>query len=91
MQKKTEDFMRSNLGFLTGTYVGAGSNAVTNTQVARKQVGDLADPKAVPRRKKIFRSQANLSSADHAARNQSQSVMPSKRPSLSNGNLNLVR
>ena len=56
MQKKTEDFMRSNLGFLTGTYVGAGTNVVTNTQVARKQVGDLAEPKAVPRRKKIFRS-----------------------------------
>ena len=69
MKKKTEDFMRTNLGFLTGTYVGAGSNVVTNTQVARKQVGDLAEPKALPRKKKVFRSQANLSSADHAARN----------------------
>ena len=36
LQKKTEDFMKSNLGFLTGTYVGSGSNRITSTQIARK-------------------------------------------------------
>jgi len=43
VSKKTEQFMKANLGFLTGTLAGVGS--LRHTRVSSRQVGELALPK----------------------------------------------
>ena len=51
LSKQTQDFMNTNIGFLTGTHTGA--NNLLYTRVSHSQVRkELAEPKAVPKKKK---------------------------------------
>ena len=52
VERKASDFMRKNIGFLTGTQSGVCADRSTVTAVANKQIGDLAKPKALTRKKK---------------------------------------
>lgn len=65
-QRKAENFMHSNLGHLTGTQSGS-ANRKIYTKVAIGQVGDLANPKAAPKKPKHMKGAGTVKDVDSRA------------------------